>query len=66
MMIDHGGGLVTLYGHCSTISVSVGQKVTRGQQIGQVGSCGWSTGYHLHFSVILNGKYVHPGPYLGK
>ena len=65
VMISHGNGLVTLYGHCSSINLNVGDTVTRGQKIGEVGSCGWSTGYHLHFSVILNGTYVNPGNYLG-
>ena len=62
VMISHGD-LVTLYGHCSSISVNVGDVVARGQEIAKVGSCGWSTGYHLHFSVILNGTYVNPGNY---
>ncbi len=66
VMIQHGGGLVTVYGHCASIDVNVGDTVTAGQRIGAVGSAGWSTGYHLHFSVILNGTYVNPGPYLGK
>ena len=70
IMINHGG-LVTLYGHLATgsIKVKVGDTVSRGQTIAGVGSCGWSTGYHLHFSVILgngSGKYVNPGDYLGK
>ena len=65
-MIDHGG-LVTLYGHVASINVSVGQKVNRGDKVASVGSCGWSTGYHLHFSVINSkGTYVNPGDYLGK
>lgn len=66
LMISHNG-LTTLYGHCASINVSVGQKVSRGQKIAEVGSCGWSTGYHLHFSVINgSGTYVNPGDYLGK
>lgn len=66
LMINHNG-LTTLYGHVSKIHVSVGQKVTRKQKIASVGSCGWSTGYHLHFSVINSkGVYVNPGDYLGK
>ncbi len=64
LMIDHGNGLVTLYGHVSSIHVSVGQIVARGQKVASVGSCGWSTGYHLHFSVIHNGTYVNPGNYV--
>ena len=65
IMISHGGGLVTLYGHCTDIYVSVGQTVSAGQQIGTVGCTGYSTGNHLHFSVLLNGAYVNPAPYLG-
>ncbi len=66
LMISHGGNLVTLYGHCSTISVSTGQTVTAGQQIATVGCTGYSTGNHLHFGVLLNGTYVNPASYLGK
>ncbi len=66
IMISHGGGLVTLYGHCTSINVNVGDTVSRAQPIGTVGCTGYSTGNHLHFSVLLNGTYVNPAPYLGK
>lgn len=65
VMISHGNGLVTLYAHCATISVSTGQTVSRGEQIATVGSTGYSTGNHLHFGVLLNGTYVNPASYLG-
>ena len=62
-MIDHGYGFQTLYGHMDKFRVRVGQKVTRGQVIGEVGNTGKSTGPHLHYEVIVRGRYDNPSKY---
>lgn len=65
VMIDHGGGLYTVYMHASSLLVSPGQTVSAGDVIAKVGSTGISTGSHLHFGVSLNGSYVSPWSYMG-
>ena len=64
IIIRHTNGFQTLYAHLSSFSVSLGQRVARGQQIGLLGNTGRSTGAHLHFSVIKNGRFVNPLAYL--
>ena len=64
VVIDHGGGVCTLYAHQSSMAVSVGQYVSAGEVIGYVGSTGYSTGPHLHFEVIINGSTVDPLGYV--
>jgi murein DD-endopeptidase MepM/ murein hydrolase activator NlpD len=62
--IDHGNGLSTRYGHLSRIDVTLGQRISRGEVIGRVGSTGRSTGPHLHYEVRINNAPVNPRPYL--
>ncbi|MHC5613209.1 MAG: murein hydrolase activator EnvC family protein [Nostoc sp.] len=64
LIIDHGNGMTTLYGHTSELYVTEGQAVKRGQAIGAVGSTGFSTGPHLHFEVRRDGTPVDPANYL--
>jgi murein DD-endopeptidase MepM/ murein hydrolase activator NlpD len=64
VIIDHGNGYVTLYGHLSLVQVQVGQTVNRGAVIGQMGSTGRSTGTHCHFEIRRNGVPEDPGIYL--
>jgi murein DD-endopeptidase MepM/ murein hydrolase activator NlpD len=60
IFVDHGGGVVTLYGHLRKIETKVGAAVTAGSRIGQVGSTGRATGPHLHFEIRLDGRPVDP------
>ena len=65
VMIDHGNGYYTLYGHMSSISVSLGQSVSKGDTIGYVGDSGITTGPHLHFEIRVNGVCTDPAPWFG-
>ena len=62
--IDHGRGIETRYGHLSAMSVRAGERVTRGQVIGRMGSTGRSTGNHLHYEVRIDGRAVNPIPFM--
>ncbi len=64
VIIDHGNGLQTLYGHCSSLNVNVGQYVNKGQSIAAMGSTGNSTGPHVHYEVLRNGQCTDPMLYM--
>ena len=64
VVIDHGGGVATAYGHNTSVTVGVGQLVEQGQLIAYSGSTGHSTGPHVHFEVRINGGAVDPMGYL--
>ncbi len=64
VIVDHGGGISTLYAHGDEISVEVGQTVKRGDEVLKVGTTGYSTGYHAHFEVRINGQTVEPLDYI--
>ena len=66
VVIGHGGGIMTLYGHLLETDVVVGNTVARGQRIGLEGSTGWSTGPHVHFELRVNDAVIDPMPYLLK
>lgn len=64
VIIDHGGGVCTLYAHGSSIEVSAGDTVRKGQTVIKVGSTGYSTGPHAHFEIRINGEYLNPADYV--
>ncbi len=64
VILDHGGGIRTVFGHASRLLVRAGQRVRRGQPIAAVGSSGRSTGPHLHYAVLLRGEPIDPRRFL--
>ena len=64
LVIDHGYGYTTFYGHCSSLEKKVGDKVKRGDVIAYVGSSGQTTGPHLHYEVRVNGVCTNPTKYI--
>ena len=60
VIVDHGGGVSTLYAHGSEILVQVGQTIKKGEAVLKVGSTGYSTGAHAHFEIRINGQYADP------
>lgn len=65
IVIDHGGGVASWYGHSSQLLVKVGDNVSQGQQIAKAGSTGWSTGPHVHLEIRVNGTAKNPASYIG-
>ncbi len=65
VVVDHGGGVQSLYAHCTTLLVGVGQGVGQGQNIATVGNTGYSFGNHLHLEMRINGARIDPRPYVG-
>lgn len=65
IVINHGDGYTTLYGHCNELLVNVGDKVSVGDVIAKVGTTGRSTGFHCHFEILLNGTPENPMDYIG-
>ena len=63
-MLSHGNGVQTVYGHCTSLLVNVGEHVSQGQAIATVGSTGRSTGNHLHFEIRVNGIAQNPQNYV--
>jgi murein DD-endopeptidase MepM/ murein hydrolase activator NlpD len=66
VVVAHGGGIMTLYGHLLETDVNVGNQVAGGQRVGLEGSTGWSTGPHVHFELRVNDTVTDPLPYLPK
>ena len=66
VVVDHGGGYLSYYAHLDTVSVSIGQKIAQGQQVGLIGSTGDSTGAHLHLTLYVAGRRVDPLLYIPK
>jgi murein DD-endopeptidase MepM/ murein hydrolase activator NlpD len=66
IMIDHGSGIVSIYGHNSSLTASVGDYVQKGTQVAKIGSTGYSTGNHCHFEVRVGGSHVNPWNYLNQ
>lgn len=64
VLINHGNGIVTMYAHCSSVSVKAGQNIRQGEIVGLVGNTGRTTTHHVHFEVRKNGKAVDPIPYM--